>query len=163
MKLAILALIGLMTVGTVAEAQWGGGYRRPGYGRGGYDRHRGGYGRDRVIVGASCAPEVLEGNVAATDRTLATLASSPEFTSATTFKTTVKEIAAIKSADQRAAAYFDLIGVDASNKDQVVEFIGARDVKGSQVAELEKSAGLSAAQAETVALKLQTALRGGLQ
>ncbi len=183
MKIVTLALAATMMIGSIAQAQWDGGYgstypRNGGYSH--YDRYgrdcgyygcgdawdrgqrRGGNGDGTVVIGASCAPEVLEGNVAATDRTLATLAASSQFASATTFKATVKRIAAVRSPDQRAAQYFKLIGVDASNKDQVVEFIGARDVKSSQVAELERATGLSSAQADKVASSLQTALRGQL-
>ena len=164
MKIAPLALAAVMLAGTVAQAQ----YYRPGYGRhGGYRdgyrdgrHHRGG---DSVAVGIACAPEVLQGNVAATDRILTTLASSSDFKGATQFQTEVKRIAALPKADERAAEYFNLIGVDASNKDAVVEFVGARDVKQSQVVELVRATGLTDAQANKVAASLQTSLRGDLK
>ena len=169
MKIATFALSAVLLAGTVAQAYpYGrGGYGRGGYDRGGYDRGygRGGWHRhdDSVAVGVACAPEVLQGNVAATDRTLATLAASPEFATATEFKAQIQRIAALKAADQRASEYFKLIGVDASNKEAVVEFIGARDVNSAQVVELQRSTQLSDAQANKVATTLQTALRGNLQ
>lgn len=169
MKIATIAIASALTLGSVAQAQWyGDGYDHGGYGTGrcGYYGCDQGYGRsggNGVAVGVACAPEVLEGNVAATDRTLATLAATPEFASATAFKAQLKKISAVKAPEARAAAYFKLIGVDSSNKDQVVEFVGAREVKASQLAELERATQLSGHQADQVASSLQKALRGNLQ
>jgi hypothetical protein len=158
MKIVTLAITAVLFAGPVAQAYpYQDGYGRGHYGRGGWHHH------DGVAVGVACAPEVLEGNVAATDRTLATLSASPDFATATTFKAQVQRIAAIKAPDQRASEYFKLIGVDASNKEAVVEFMGARDVSSAQVVELQRSTQLSDAQANKVASTLQTALRGNLQ
>lgn len=161
MKIATLAVSAVLFAGTVAQAYPYDRYH-DGYGRGGWDRH---YNDDNdgIAVGVACAPEVLQGNVAATDRTLAALVASPDFAAATAFKAQVQRIAAIKAPDARAAEYFKLIGVDASNKDAVVEFIGARDVNSAQVVELQRSTQLSDVQANKVASTLQTALRGSLQ
>ena len=158
----LIAATVLSTAG-VAEAQYG-RYPR----RGGWDRPRRDYPRryprrDTVVVGAACAPEVLEGNVKATDRTLADLAKSSQFAQAATFKSEVARIAKIQDAAEKSAAYFDLVGVDATDSKAVVEFIGAREVSNSQLAELQRNADLTAEQANTVASKLQTALKGGLQ
>jgi len=169
MKIASFVIAAAMLAGSVAQAYpygrhggWDNGYDRwhhDDYGRWHHHRHGG----DEVSVGVACAPEVLKGNVAATDRVLATLAHSPEFASATTFKSAVKEIAAVPAADQRAADYFALIGVDSSNKDQVVEFIGARQVESKYVTELQRQTGLNDAQAMKVATEVQNALRGDLR
>lgn len=159
-----LAAITLLSCG-IAEAQYypprRGGYDRP---RRDYPRHPRRYPRrDTVVVGAACAPEVLEGNVKATDRTLAGLAKSEQFAQATTFQSEVARIAKIQDAAEKSAAYFDLVGVDATDSKQVVEFIGAREVSGAQLVELQRNADLSAEQANTVASKLQATLKGGLQ
>jgi hypothetical protein len=110
----------------------------------------------------SCAPEVVKGNVAATDRVLATLSASPEFSNAQQFKTVVSKIAREKTA-AKVDRYFALIGVDAHDSKAVAEFIGARDVRGAWLSSLERSTGVSGTQAETVARELQKALRGSLQ
>ena len=163
MKIASVAVAAVLLASTVAQAQYyGPGYGRPGYGR--YHRgdrwgnHR--HGGSDVAVGVTCAPEVLEGNVAAADRTLAT---SPSFASATNFRAAVKEISNVKAANERAADYFALIGVDVANKDQVVEFIGARGVDSKAIVELQRQTGLNDAQATQVATELQNALRGNLK
>ncbi len=110
----------------------------------------------------SCAPEVVKGNVAATDRVLAKLASSKEFASAAQFKSVVASIASEKTS-MKVDRYFALIGVDSRDSSAVAEFIGARDVRGAWLTSLEKSTGVSGQQAETVARELQTALRGSLR
>lgn len=110
----------------------------------------------------SCAPEVVQGNVAATDRVLSNLAASPEFASASQFKSVVASIAREKTA-VKVDRYFALIGVDARDSKAVADFIGARDVRGAWLTSLERSTGVSDAQAETVARELQSALRGSLR
>lgn len=155
MKIASFALAAAMLVGTAAQAY-------PYYHGGGY-YHRGWHHHDDVAVGVACAPEVLEGNVAATDRTLKTIAAQPDFAQAAQFKAEVARIAAIQAPDQRAAEYFKLVGVDGSDKNAVANFIGARDVNPQTLVELQRSTGLTDAQANKVASELQVALRGNLQ
>jgi hypothetical protein len=110
----------------------------------------------------SCAPEVVKGNIAATDRVLSTLSTSQEFASATQFKTVVAQIAQDKTS-AKVTRYFALIGVDARDSKAVADFIGARDVRGAWLSSLEHSTGVTGTQAETVARELQKALRGSLQ
>ena len=112
---------------------------------------------------ASCAPEVIEGNVVATHRVLSNLATSPDFASAKKFKSVVREIAAARTDDVRVARYFALIGIDSRDSKAVADFVGAREIRGAWLAALEKSTGLTSSQADVVASKLQTALRGDLQ
>ena len=111
----------------------------------------------------ACAPEVVDGNVKATDRTLKTLAASSDFATAKTFKAQVSKISAQDSAGVKADQYLALAGIDSKDSEAVVEFIGAREVKGQWLNALEKNSNLSSSQAETVAKQLQTVLRGGLQ
>ena len=122
--------------------------------------HQPPYDRGHAI---SCAPEVVKGNVAATERTLNTLIATPEFKSATVFKKSVSFIASQKAASAKVELYFSLIGIDSRDSKAVAEFMGARDVRGAWLGALEKNAGLNAAQSTAVASKLQTALRGSLQ
>lgn len=110
-----------------------------------------------------CAPEVVDGNVKATDRILANLAKSQDFAGAKTFKSQISKIAGLKKSGEKANQYLALAGIDARNSEEVVEFVGARSVKAQWLNSLEKNSGLSAKQAETVATQLQNALRGGLQ
>lgn len=118
------------------------------------------YGHSHPIT---CAPEVVQGNVAATERVLAQLAKSPEFASASQFTSTLASISHEKSANTKVARYFALIGVDANDSSAVAEFVGAREVRGQWLSSLEQSTGLTAAQSSRVATELQTALRGNLQ
>lgn len=168
----------------------GGGFH-PGPGHGGGFPHGGGWGRpeprpfprpfpgggwgrpgctyswdcnDTYIGGTiACAPATFEGNVSATDKVLKSLAASQDFASATEFKSQVAKISAMNDAAAKANAYMKLAGIDSSNNDAIVAFVGARDAKGTWVTDLQRNANLSNAQAELVASKLQSALRGNLQ
>ena len=111
----------------------------------------------------SCAPEVLEGNVAATSRTLNALARSSDFKDASAFRAKLAQISSAKSDSARMNRYLALIGIDANDSAAVAGFIGAREVRGTWLTSLEKSTGLSAAQADVVAQQLRNALRGSLQ
>jgi hypothetical protein len=122
--------------------------------------HGGGHGHGG---GTSCAPEVVQGNVAATHRVLSTLAASRDFANAQQFKAVVKEIATVRGDNVQVARYFALIGIDSRDSNAVADFVGARAVRSSWLASLEKSTGLTPSQADVVAVKLQTALRGDLQ
>lgn len=110
-----------------------------------------------------CANEVVEGNVKATDRVLKNLAASSDFASAKSFRAQVSKISKQKQAGNKATQYLALAGIDANNSEAVVEFIGARDIKGQWLSSLEKNSGLTSEQAEVVASKLQNTLRGSLQ
>jgi hypothetical protein len=122
------------------------------------------YCHDEYVGGAvACAPETVEGNVAATERTLNTLAASTDFATAKTFKSELAQVSALKDAGEKAQAYLQLAGIDSNDKAAVANFIGSRDAKGAWITDLQRNADLTSAQAETVASKLQTALRGNLQ
>jgi hypothetical protein len=109
-----------------------------------------------------CAPEVAEGNLQATERVLNELAGSPDFAHATTFQAEVKRIASLKP-DERVAAYFTAAGVDASNTEEVVTFIGSRAPQTKNILALEKTMDLTPAQADRVVQRLTEALRGGVR
>jgi|GEM_PF-4528627 len=146
--------------------RWGGGVwypTYPSYGGCGWD---GWYCHDNdgyVSGSVACAPETVEGNVATTQKTLNALAATPAFATAKTFKSELAQVAAMKDAGVKAQAYLQLAGIDSKDKAAVANFIGARDAKGSWITDLQRNADLSNTQAEAVALKLQTALRGNLQ
>lgn len=111
----------------------------------------------------ACSPKQVSGNVATTERTLKSLASSHDFASASQFKSQIARISALSNANQKAAEYFRLAGIDTNNSQAVVDFVGAREAKGSWIVELQRNSNLSERQAEKVAMSLQGALRGGLQ
>lgn len=113
--------------------------------------------------GASCAPEVVEGNVAATERTLRSLALSPEFADASTFRAVVSRVAHVRSAAAKVAQYFALIGIDSRNRAAVADFVGARAIRPEWLGALERTTDLNADQSAKVASELQQALRGNLQ
>jgi hypothetical protein len=123
------------------------------------------YGCSDVVYAGSvdCAPEVVEGNVKATDRTLKTLASSSAFADAKTFKKEVARISSMKNNSDKTNNYLALIGIHPEDSAAIVEFIGARDIKGAWLVDLQRNSGLSADQAEQAAKAVQSALRGGLR
>lgn len=151
----------------------GGGWRRgPIYGPGtGGVYYPGGYGcsygrcNNDVYVGGGvgCAPATFEGNVSSTDKALKALATSSDFATATSFKSQVSKIASMKDVGAKATAYMNLAGIDANDNKAIIEFVGARDAKGAWITDLQRNADLTNAQAETVARKLQGALRGNLK
>lgn len=143
---------------------WRGGVWAPVYG-GGYGCGWNSWGCDDTYVSGSvaCAPEVVEGNVAATDRVMKELAASPAFANAKMFQSEVKQATAIKDANERASAYMQLAGINPEDKQQIAAFVGSRDAKGAWITDLQRNAELSNEQATTVASKLQGALRGNLQ
>jgi hypothetical protein len=144
--------------------RWGGGVWYPTYPRYHSCGWDGWYCNDTYVSGGvDCAPEQVEGNVAVTEKTLNALAATPEFATAKTFKSELKQVAAIKDAGEKAQAYLQLAGIDSNDKAAVAAFIGSRDAKGAWVTDLQRNADLSNAQAEAVSLKLQSALRGNLQ
>ena len=172
---------------TSAQAQYGGGYGG-GFGQGGsYDGwHRGpvygggtvyypgqypgrtcgyDYSCGETYVGGTvaCSPKTFEGNVTATDSVLKTLAASKDFASASSFKAKVSKISAMSDAAAKATAYLKLAGINSGDNAAIVAFVGARNAKGSWITDLQRNADLSNAQAEVVAAKLQTALRGNLK
>jgi hypothetical protein len=147
--------------------RWGGGvyYPTPSYprygNRCGWD---GFYCRDTYVGGGvACAPEMVEGNVTATAKTLNALVATPAFANAKTFKSELAQVAALKDAGEQAQAYLQLAGIDSGDKAAVAAFIGSRDAKGAWITDLQRNADLSNAQAEAVATSLQTALRGNLR
>jgi hypothetical protein len=121
------------------------------------------YCHDTYVGAVACAPEMVEGNVAATDRTLTKLAATSAFASAKTFKSELAQVAAMKDAGEKAQAYLQLAGIDSTDKAAIATFVGSRDAKGAWITDLQRNADLTTAQAETVAASLQTALRGNLQ
>lgn len=111
----------------------------------------------------NCAPEIVEGNTKATERTLAALVKSADFAQAKTFKAEVARIGAMKDNLDKTNNYLAMVGIDPEDSKAVVAFIGAREAKGAWLNDLEKNSGLNSKQAEQVAQAIQSALRGGLQ
>lgn len=114
------------------------------------------------LVPFVCAPEVAVDNLQTTERVLNELANSSEFAHATTFQTEVKRIASLNPED-RVAAYLNAVGVDASNTEEAVAFIGSRTPQAKNVLALEKTMDLTPAQADRVVQRLSEALRGGVR
>jgi len=114
------------------------------------------------MLAQSCAPEVVEGNIVATDRVLNDLTTSSSFTNAEVFKKEVSRIAGIKDNATKMDAYFKLLDIEGAT--EVVQFIGARDEEIKDYASsLEKTAALSSEQAMEVAEALKKSLKGSLE
>lgn len=127
---------------------------------------------DAVVVGAlagataglfasSCAPEVVDGNISATDRALNEVAASEDFAQASKFQSIVEQINNTKETKEKMGLYFTLVDVEDSS--EIAHFIGARDSELREYAQkLEQNADLSAEQADLVVSKLVQTLKGGL-
>lgn len=128
---------------------------------------------DAVIIGAAagavagalattCAPEVVNGNVEATQNILSDIAKSPEFEGADKFTSLVNAIESEKNVEKKINAYFSLVGVEST--EDMAYFVGARDEELADYAEiLATNTELSNEQANIVAKKLSSSLRGGLR
>lgn len=128
---------------------------------------------DAVVIGAitgatagylasTCAPEVVNGNMTATERALNELAASPDFADAEKFQGIVAQVNETQDAETKMGLYFTL--VDVKDPTEIVQFIGARDEELKAYAQvLEKNAELSSEQADIVVQKLVTTLKGGLR
>jgi hypothetical protein len=128
---------------------------------------------DAIIVGAvagatagwlasTCAPEVVDGNLSATERALVDLSLSEDFADAHSFQGMVEDIVKTMDAQEKMGKYFSL--VDLKDATEIVHFIGARDEELSSYAQiLEQKADLSSEQAMLVVEKLTQTLRGGLR
>ena len=112
--------------------------------------------------GVGCSPKQVNGNVVSTDKAMKALASSGDFSEAKLFKAQVKGISSLKNDNQKAAEYFNLVGIKTKDSQAVLSFMGAREAKGSWIVELQKHSNLNEHQAEKVAKSIQSALRGGL-
>lgn len=127
---------------------------------------------DAIIIGAaagavagffasSCAPEVVDGNVSATDRALNEIVTSKDFEEAQKFQEIVGQINDTQDTRKKMGLYFSLVDVKDSN--EIAHFIGARESDLRQYAQkLELNAELSAEQADIVVKKLVQTLKGGL-
>lgn len=128
---------------------------------------------DAVIVGATagavagalastCAPEVVDGNVTATERTLAEISQSEAFADADKFNAFVKAIESEKNTEKKINSYFSLVGVETT--EDMAYFVGARDSELGEYANvLATKTDLSAEQASVVVQKLSSSLRGNLR
>ena len=111
----------------------------------------------------SCAPEVVDGNVNATERTLNEVVATPQFASATAFRAEIQSIAKLKNQNAKVTKYFALIGIDGSSNEAVANFIGARNINPEWITNLQRATQLNDQQADVVARRLQIALRGNLK
>lgn len=104
----------------------------------------------------SCAPEVISGNLSATDNVLSKLATD-ELSQAKMFKTLVANATAL-TAEDRMAAYLNLLSIQ--DDAELVAFISARGVNQKYVDSLKEKAGLDNDQAQLVIEKLSQSLLG---
>lgn len=128
---------------------------------------------DAVVVGAAagavagaiattCAPEVVDGNITATERTLAKISESEQFADADKFNAFVKAIESEKDSQKKINAYFSLVGVETT--EDMAYFVGARESELGEYADvLATKTELSAEQANVVVKELSSSLRGGLR
>jgi len=113
------------------------------------------------IIITSCAPEVVIGNVSATDNVLINLANSKEFTDATKFKTEVNNIVTTEDLEVKMAKYFQM--VDVKTSEDIAYFVGAREEEYQKYESIiTENLDLNSQQAEIVVKSLVTTLKGNL-
>jgi len=128
---------------------------------------------DAVIVGAiagatagylasTCAPEMVEGNLSATERALVEIANTEAFADAEKFQDIVDQVITTQDAKEKMGLFLTL--VDVSDATEIAHFIGARESELSKYTQsLEARADLSSEQAQLVVEKMITTLKGGLR
>jgi hypothetical protein len=116
------------------------------------------------VCDGGCAPEVQNGNIAAVQTTLNTLAQSPAFAAATQFKSQVAAIGAETDPQVQFGDYMNLVGMtNDPTTDDLMNFLGARAADPAAVASIQKNLNLSSDQATAVVNGVTTALKGNLQ
>ena len=103
----------------------------------------------------SCAPEVVNGNVAATESVLEGVLSSSDFQNETRFRTEVSRIEKL-SPEKKASAYIALVVQDPK---EITKFMGERDLE-AYLPYIETTTGLDRSKAATVAHAVSSALLG---
>lgn len=128
---------------------------------------------DAIVVGAvagatagylasTCAPEVVDGNLSATERALVEIAQKEDFANAEQFQNIVDQIVKTHDIKEKMGLYFSL--VDVKDTTEIVHFIGARDHELEAYAQiLEQKAELTSEQANLVVNTLVSTLKGGLR
>jgi hypothetical protein len=128
---------------------------------------------DAVVIGAiaggtagylasTCAPEIVEGNLSATERALVEIANTEAFEQAEKFQDIVDQIITTHDAKEKMGLYLTL--VDVNDATEIAHFIGARENELSNYTQaLEARADLSSEQAQLVVEKMITTLKGGLR
>ena len=112
-----------------------------------------------IVDTASCAPEVVAGNLAATDRVLHNFLSDPR--ASKKFKDEVSSALSEENLESKVSKLFTLVGVD--TPEQMATFIDPKaDLQPYVQAALDKLE-ISADFSQEVASTLKQELRGGLQ
>ena len=106
----------------------------------------------------TCAPEVVSGNVMATERVLTDVLASSDFENAQKLKDIVENMKN-DSDELKMIKYFSFVGVDAGNKKAVIEFIGARKL-APYTSVLTKNFDLSNLQADILVKRINKSLKG---
>ena len=114
---------------------------------------------DRANGILECAPEVKQGNIAATDKALKDLAEN-ELNDSGKFKQIISDAVSL-SVDARMSAYLKLVGV--ADDKELVEFIGAREINQKYINSLSTNADLSEAQSRLVIERLSASLLGKIK
>lgn len=115
-----------------------------------------------VALADSCAPEVVKGNISATESALDKLAADEKFAGQKEFLDTVKAIKELKDEKKKIAALFALVDVD--SQEDIAYFIGARKSEYAKYADvLEKNVNLDGQLSSEVVETLVTSLKGSLR
>lgn len=171
------ALATLLTVDAFAQSYRQCTYHRDRWGNS-YQRCRVVHSRpnpvgDAVVIGAiaggtagylasTCAPEIVEGNLSATERALVEIANTEDFIEAEKFQDIVDQIIKTHDAKEKMGLYLTL--VDVEDATEIAHFIGARESELSKYVQvLEARADLSSEQAQLVVEKMISTLKGGLR
>ena len=114
--------------------------------------------RRRIIaIGLRCSPEAQNNSAAAVQSIISEEAASPRFANAQQFQQFSRDTAALPNTEARIAAYFQAVGVDANDQDQVLEFVGARE-HSRYVTAAEQNLGLNTDQSAHLVERMNNAL-----
>lgn len=111
----------------------------------------------------SCAPEVVEGNLKATERVLKEASESEAFANEVKFQKQLEELSNPELETQaKINILFKDLGISPENYEEIYAFVGAREVPIKAVDALRENLEMSKENAELLAGKVQKALLGSM-
>jgi hypothetical protein len=75
----------------------------------------------------NCSPEMKSNIASQVQDTLVSVSSSPDFKDANDFRSFVESTETLKEPNLKLRAYLGTVGVDSTNANSVLQFVGARD------------------------------------
>ena len=144
---AFVGLLSILSSHAASADYWSGGHHYSGHP---YPRS------------SRCSQEYKDSSVQVTQGVLQEVAQREDFESASRFRDFVTNTSQLSESDAKLRAYFAVIGVNTSDADAVMNFIGARDHSG-YAQEAQRHLGLTPAQADILVQKFNAAARAVIE